>query len=59
MLADVAKRKANEIEARAITGSGKEIIIMSDQKDTKCDSLFLLISELGGGILITSITHPL
>uniref|UniRef100_A0A3Q3WKU1 Uncharacterized protein n=1 Tax=Mola mola TaxID=94237 RepID=A0A3Q3WKU1_MOLML len=31
VLADVAKRKANEIEAQAVTGSGKKIIIMSDQ----------------------------
>lgn len=59
VLADVAKRKANEIEAQAITGSGKKIIIMSNQKDTKCDSLFLLTSEMGGGILITSVSHPL
>lgn len=27
----MAKRKANEIEAQAVTGSGKKIIIMSDQ----------------------------
>lgn len=59
MLADVAKRKANEIEAQAIAGSGKKIIITSNQKDTKCYSLFLLTSEMGGGLQITSVTHPL
>lgn len=54
MLADVAKRKANEIEAQAVTDSGKKIIIMSNQKDTRCDRLFLLTSEMEGGIPITS-----
>lgn len=58
VLADVAKRKANEIEARAITGSGKKIIIMSNQKkDTRCDRLLLLTSEMEGGIPITSSTR--
>lgn len=44
----MAKRKANEIEAQAIAGNGKKIIIMSKQKDAKCDSLFLLTSDMGG-----------
>lgn len=53
----MAKRKANEIEAQAITDSGKKIIKMSNQKDAKCDRLFLLTSEMEGGIPITFSTR--
>lgn len=57
MLADVAKRKANEMEAQAITGDGKEII--TTKIDRECDSIFHHTSETEGGRLITSVTHPL
>ena len=37
----------------------RKIIIMSNQKDTKCEPLFPRTSEMRGGLMITSVTHPL
>lgn len=59
----MAKTKANEIEAQAIAGNGKKIIIMSKPKKKKktpnVTRYFSSHLKREVGCLITSITHPL
>jgi len=45
VLADVAKRKANEIEAKAIAGNGKKIITRPTKKTPNVTRYFSLHLE--------------